>query len=227
MTHSPSAAFLGLPHLVNGLRKLQGLSFREVALRAGISSSSNVREWVAGLPGRLKEERIRRILPVVGLSSDTGAILPGIHRWKVPSREPEGVADLFGTLLPGRVLLARARSGDGAFRHEWLYGSMEEVRIILDLPAREDNVVASIVGALSSRVLPGPGCDGGPVPVLSSPGATLLRSGTASVRDLDSLFLPVPSRMSGDPWTYERLFERLWADGIEPEEAARRLGLIG
>ncbi|MHB8368467.1 MAG: hypothetical protein ACYDBP_02105 [Leptospirales bacterium] len=209
---------LTLPMLVDGLRRLLGLSYREVANSAEIPAPSNIREWVRGLPSRLSTARQMRVLAVVGIESRTGALRPGIHRWKVTGETlPLLPALLEAFSSPSATFsIARPRQEQGLFPRSALLLSWDEVRVILLPDGTPETEPASLV-----RHIPGASSPLREI-LLSGEEMTLLEDPALSPERLDAL-MPQVSRSTGE-WTFERLFERLWAEGIEPAEAARRLG---
>lgn len=209
---------LSLPMLVDHLRRLLGLSYRELANLAEIPAPSNIREWVRGLPSRLSSERQRRVLAAVGIESRTGALCPGIHRWRMTGETLRLLPSLLETFsAPHATLsLARPQKEQGLFARSALLLSWDDVRVILLSDGTPETEPASLV-----RHIPGA------VPtaretLLSGEEMTLLEDPALSPERLDAL-MRQGSQTTG-AWTFERLFERLWAEGIEPAEAARRLG---
>jgi hypothetical protein len=227
MQNSLSVTRDSLPALVNNLRRLLGFSFREMARSAEISSASNVREWVCGFPARLREERIQRILTVVGLDAGTGRLSPGIHRWNVGKKEVSCFIETIFLLFPDKVLFSRARSGGALLESDWLFGSSGAVRILVKISGVDDKEIGEMMAGVASRSYFEGGAATSDIRLLSSEALDHVRSADLSVPELDRIFLsPVMNlaKREGE-WTYEHLFERLWAEGIEPDDAARRLGL--
>ena len=207
---------LSLQELVDSLRRLLSLSTRELAQRSGITASSNLREWVRGLPSRLSPARQEKVLSVVGLDREKGGLRPGLHRWTL-NEETEGlvppVLETLGALPSGMTLV---RTESGLFSGHLLVLSREDVRILLTIPEASTTDPERLAKSLAGESLPLREI------VLSPPEMSRLLVPELSLDTFDSLLPPV--HVSSGEWTFERLFERLWADGIDPAEAARRLG---
>ena len=207
---------LSLQELVDSLRRLLSLSTRELAQRSGITASSNLREWVRGLPSRLSPARQEKVLSVVGLDREKGGLRPGLHRWTL-NEETEGlvlpVLETLGALPSGMTLV---RTESGLFSGHLLVLSREDVRILLTIPEASTTDPERLARSLAGDSLPLREI------VLSPPEMSRLLVPELSLDSFDSLLPPV--HVSSGEWTFERLFERLWADGIDPAEAARRLG---
>ena len=207
---------LSLPVLVDSLRRLLSLSTRELAQRSGITASSNLREWVRGLPSRLSPPRQEKVLSVVGLDREKGGLRPGLHRWTLNEETSGLVRPVLGTLgaLPSAMTLVR--TGPGLFSGQLLVLSREDVRILLMLQEKSLTDPERLARSLAGEAVP-------LREILLSPSEmSRLLDPEISLESFDSLLPPV--HVSSGEWTFERLFERLWADGIDPAEAARRLG---
>ena len=207
---------LSLQDLVDSLRRLLSLSTRELAQRSGITASSNLREWVRGLPSRLSPARQEKVLSVVGLDREKGGLRPGLHRWTLNEETAGLVLPVLETLgaLPSGMTLVRTESG--LFSGHLLVLSREDVRILLTIPEASTTDPERLAKSLAGESLPLREI------VLSPPEMSRLLVPELSLDSFDSLLPPV--HVSSGEWTFERLFERLWADGIDPAEAARRLG---
>ena len=207
---------LSLPELVDSLRRLLSLSTRELAQRSGITASSNLREWVRGLPSRLSPARQEKVLAVVGLDREKGGLRPGLHRWILKEETAGLVLPVLETLgaLPSGITLAR--TGPGLFSGHLLILSREDVRILLTIPEESDADPDRLAKSLAGEAVPLREI------LLSPPEMSRLLDPGISLESFDSLLPPI--HVSSGEWTFERLFERLWADGIDPAEAARRLG---
>ena len=207
---------LSLQELVDSLRRLLSLSTRELAQRSGITASSNLREWVRGLPSRLSPARQEKVLSVVGLDREKGGLRPGLHRWTLNEETAGLVLPVLETLgaLPSGMTLVRTESG--LFSGHLLVLSREDVRILLTIPEASTTDPERLAKSLAGESLPLREI------VLSPPEMSRLLVPELSLDTFDSLLPPV--HVSSGEWTFERLFERLWADGIDPAEAARRLG---
>ncbi len=207
---------LSLQELVDSLRRLLSLSTRELAQRSGITASSNLREWVRGLPSRLSPARQEKVLSVVGLDREKGGLRPGLHRWTLNEETAGLVLPVLETLgaLPSGMTLVRTESG--LFSGHLLVLSREDVRILLTIPEASTTDPERLARSLAGDSLPLREI------VLSPPEMSRLLVPELSLDSFDSLLPPV--HVSSGEWTFERLFERLWADGIDPAEAARRLG---
>nr|EES52981.1 MAG: hypothetical protein UBAL3_80630038 [Leptospirillum ferrodiazotrophum] len=207
---------LSLQDLVDSLRRLLSLSTRELAQRSGITASSNLREWVRGLPSRLSPARQEKVLSVVGLDREKGGLRPGLHRWTLNEETAGLVLPVLETLgaLPSGMTLVRTESG--LFSGHLLVLSREDVRILLTIPEASTTDPERLARSVAGESLPLREI------VLSPPEMSRLLVPELSLDSFDSLLPPV--HVSSGEWTFERLFERLWADGIDPAEAARRLG---
>ncbi|MCL5954321.1 MAG: hypothetical protein M1509_07430 [Nitrospirae bacterium] len=207
---------LSLQELVDSLRRLLSLSTRELAQRSGITASSNLREWVRGLPSRLSPARQEKVLSVVGLDREKGGLRPGLHRWTLNEETAGLVLPVLETLgaLPSGMTLVRTESG--LFSGHLLVLSREDVRILLTIPEASTTDPERLARSVAGESLPLREI------VLSPPEMSRLLVPELSLDSFDSLLPPV--HVSSGEWTFERLFERLWADGIDPAEAARRLG---
>ena len=207
---------LSLQELVDSLRRLLSLSTRELAQRSGITASSNLREWVRGLPSRLSPARQEKVLSVVGLDREKRGLRPGLHRWTLNEETAGLVLPVLETLgaLPSGMTLVRTESG--LFSGHLLVLSREDVRILLTIPEASTTDPERLARSLAGDSLPLREI------VLSPPEMSRLLVPELSLDSFDSLLPPV--HVSSGEWTFERLFERLWADGIDPAEAARRLG---
>ena len=207
---------LSLQDLVDSLRRLLSLSTRELAQRSGITASSNLREWVRGLPSRLSPARQEKVLSVVGLDREKRGLRPGLHRWTLNEETAGLVLPVLETLgaLPSGMTLVRTESG--LFSGHLLVLSREDVRILLTIPEASTTDPERLARSLAGDSLPLREI------VLSPPEMSRLLVPELSLDSFDSLLPPV--HVSSGEWTFERLFERLWADGIDPAEAARRLG---
>lgn len=207
---------LSLPVLVDSLRSLLSLSTRELAQRSGITASSNLREWIRGFPSRLSQTRLERVLAVVGLDRETGGLRSGLHRWSLDRETALLLAPVLITLGLSPLEITLAHSGPGLFSGQILLLSRENVRILLEIPESsgvDPVALARSLGEDSASLRE----------ILLAPSEmALLRDPDLSMDPLDRLLPPLSS--SSKEWTYERLFERLWAEGIDPTEAARRLG---
>ena len=207
---------LSLQELVDSLRRLLSLSTRELAQRSGITASSNLREWVRGLPSRLSPARQEKVLSVVGLDREKRGLRPGLHRWTLNEETAGLVLPVLETLgaLPSGMTLVRTESG--LFSGHLLVLSREDVRILLTIPEASTTDPERLARSVAGESLPLREI------VLSPPEMSRLLVPELSLDSFDSLLPPV--HVSSGEWTFERLFERLWADGIDPAEAARRLG---
>lgn len=207
---------LSLPVLVDSLRSLLSLSTRELAQRSGITASSNLREWIRGFPSRLSQTRLERVLAVVGLDRETWGLRSGLHRWSLDRETALLLAPVLITLGLSPLEITLAHSGPGLFSGQILLLSRENVRILLEIPESsgvDPVALARSLGEDSASLRE----------ILLAPSEmALLRDPDLSMDPLDRLLPPLSS--SSKEWTYERLFERLWAEGIDPTEAARRLG---
>lgn len=207
---------LSLPVLVDGLRRLLALSVRELAQRSGITASSNLREWVRGLPSRLSLPRQDRVLAVVGLDRESGGLRSGMHRWILDGETVSLLPPVLETLGATPTAMTLAHSGPGLFSGQVLLLSRENVRILLEIRELSGLDPARLARSLAPASVP-------LREILLSP-SEMARLGDPDLSaDHLDILLP-PLRASSAEWTYERLFERLWAEGIDPSEAARRLG---
>ncbi len=215
-----------IPSLVDALRRLRRLSYRDLALSAGISSPSNLREWVQGLPSRLSAQRAGRVLESAGLDLNTRELRPGLHRWSVGEDTLPLVAGLLPLLFPDslRYVWGCSRASSPLCQASWLLLARHSSRVLVDLSGAPGPEREALSGLLEKRA-------GMPVPMKSGQTVTLSSEDLSRLADpdlepetLDRIFaLSFPE---SSVWTYERLFERLWADGIDPAEAARRLGFL-
>ncbi|MGC8529342.1 MAG: hypothetical protein ACP5OP_03990 [Leptospirillia bacterium] len=207
---------LSLPALVDSLRRLLSLSTRELAQRSGITASSNLREWFRGLPSRLSPPRQEKVLSVVGLDREKGGLRSGLHRWTLNEETSGLVLPVLETLGAHPSAMTLARRGPGLFSGHLLILSWEDVRILLTIPEESvtdpDRLARSFTreSAHLREIL------------LSPAEMSRLLDPEISLESFDHLLPSAP--VSSGEWTFERLFERLWADGIDPAEAARRLG---
>ena len=89
------------PKIIEFLRTAHGLSLRKLAKDAEIDPSS-LSYWLRGVESRVSEERLKPAKTLLGLGED--GLLPGVHRWIIPSHL---IADVLWTesiiqkLLPG------------------------------------------------------------------------------------------------------------------------------
>ena len=108
------------------------------------------------------------------------------------------------------------RTESGLFSGHLLVLSREDVRILLMIPETSTTDPERLAKSLAGESVPLREI------LLSPPEMSRLLAPELSLDSFDSLLPPV--HVSSGEWTFERLFERLWADGIDPAEAARRLG---
>ena len=215
-----------IPSLVDALRRLRSLSYRDLALASGISSPSNLREWVLGLPSRLSVERAGRVLESVGLDRYTRELLPGLHRWSVGKETMPLLAGILPLLFPEPLLHVWGRTGASSplCQAFWLLLARNSSRVLVDLSDAPASGKESLSALLERRSGPLEVKEPRRAVALSADDLSRLADPDLGSEALDRIFALSSSEISA--WTYERLFERLWADGIDPAEAARRLGFV-
>ncbi|MHB8544887.1 MAG: helix-turn-helix domain-containing protein [Leptospirales bacterium] len=97
------------PFLIDSLRSFRGLSLRELAKLAGLDASS-LSYWLRGIESRVSKERLKPAKALLGLGED--GLLPGVHRWIVPSQSHEEIERVEKTvfrLLPGGGTVVQVR----------------------------------------------------------------------------------------------------------------------
>lgn len=234
------------PFLIDSLRVFKGLSLRELAKIAGLNASG-LSFWIRGKEKRVSMERLKSAKTVLGLS-DTG-LLPGIHRWIIPSATTSDVEKaeyIVREFCPGGVTVFPLRSANlvqafvpaslGNFL-PWIAWVLlpvasPQVRIVIGIKpsAKHLNFLGSS-RPLALKSVGGTLPDGSSpeeIPAsawISLPTEVFSRIKTdldLSVPDLDAIL-----GISGSSdWTWERVNSVLESKGITPEETARKMGIL-
>ena len=234
------------PFLIDSLRAFKGLSLRKLAEKSGLDPSS-LSYWIRGKESRVSAERLKSAKTVLGLSV-TG-LLPGIHRWTIPSLMTSDVekaeyivrefcpgGNTFFPIRAANLLQAFIPGSLGNFL-PWIAWVLvpvasPQIRIVLGIKpsAKHSNFLGS------SRLLALKSV-GGTLPDGSSPEEIpasawislppevfdrIKTDSDLSVSDLDAIL-----GISGSPeWTWERLTAVLQGKGITAEETARKMGVL-
>jgi len=229
------------PFFIDSLRGLKGLSLRKLAEKSGLDPSS-LSYWIRGKESRVSTERLKSAKTVLGLS-ETG-LLPGLHRWKVPSMavwDVEKVEYAVRTLLSGGgtvVIVAR----EGIVAQHLIFNQalvfvptiFPDVRIVLKygLSVQRINPIAPERGVRLGGLGPGWKWHGGSI-ADESPMEAFLKVSSESFDRIDSdetLTVPDLDAILGisgsSDWTWERLNAVLQGKGITPEETARKMGIL-
>ncbi len=233
--------------IVNLVRELRGLSIRELARRTGSVQPRNLASHFAGQSGKVSQEKLSSVCKVLDLSEN--GLLPGIHRWSIPSAmtsDVEKAEYLVREFCPGGVKVYPLRSANivqaivpaslGNFL-PWILWVLVPlasplIRIVLAIKPSAKHL--NFLGSSRSLCLK---YFGGTLPDGSSPDEIpasawislppevfdrIGRDEALTVPDLDVII-----GISGSSdWTWERLNAVLESKGITPEEAARKYGIL-
>ncbi len=234
------------PFLIDVLRELKGLSLRKLAEKSGLDPSS-LSYWIRGKENRVSGERLKYAKSVLGIS-DSG-LLPGIHRWVIPSPTSsvmEKAEHLIRELSPGGVkvypvysdILTQApTSASIVDRLSWTLWVLApiispDVRIVLSLkPPSKRGFLPESLRTPSPRNFSGVLSDGSsPKEIPSSAWKALPPQFIERVQSDEGLTVPDLDSILGisgsTEWTWERVIAKLKATGVTPEETARLMDLF-
>ena len=233
--------------IINTIRELNGFSIRELARRAGNVQPRNLASYFSGQAGKVSKEKLAGVYVILNITDES--LLPGIHRWMIPSATTSDVEKaeyLVRELCPGGCKVYPIRSENlvqaivsaslGNFLPwiAWVLvpAASPQIRIVLSIKPSAKHL--NFIGSFRSL---SPKSFGGILPDGSSP-EEIPSSAWISIRpeifsrvksdpeltvpDLDAIL-----GISGNPdWTWERLNAVLQGKGITPEEAARKCGIL-
>ena len=239
------------PFLIDSLRSLRGQSLRKLAKDAGIDASS-LSYWLRGIESRVSEERLKPAKALLGLGED--GLLPGVHRWIVPSHlradvlQTESIVQKFlpggGTIYPVRRenrILNKMTTETYVPWSPWIRWilvplAFPNIRIILKMGEK----VKQLLNPFDNHSPDPSRMEGWFWPDGSKGNEKEEIKKTLWVDLPEEIFL----RISGDEnlsvldleailgiagnlqWTWERLIPALKAKGITPDEIARNHGLL-
>ena len=239
------------PFLIDSLRSLRGQSLRKLAKDAGIDASS-LSYWLRGIERRVSEERLKPAKALLGLGED--GLLPGVHRWIVPSHLRADVLQtesIVQKILPGGGTIYPVRRENRILNKmttetyvpwspwiRWILVPLAfpNIRIILKMGEK----VKQLLNPFDNHSPDPSRMEGWVWPDGSKGNEKEEIKKTLWVDLPEEIFL----RISGDEnlsvldleailgiagnlqWTWERLIPALKAKGITPDEIARNHGLL-
>ena len=239
------------PFLIDSLRSLRGQSLRKLAKDAGIDASS-LSYWLRGIERRVSEERLKPAKALLGLGED--GLLPGVHRWIVPSHLRADVLQtesIVQKILPGGGTIYPVRRENRILNKmttETYVPWSPWIRWIL-VPLAFPNIRIILKMGEKVKQLLNPFDNHSPDPSRMEgwfwPDGS---KGNEKEEIKKTLWVDLPEeiflRISGDEnlsvldleailgiagnlqWTWERLIPALKAKGITPDEIARNHGLL-
>lgn len=231
------------PFFIDNLRELKGLSLRKLAEKSGLDPSS-LSYWIRGKESRVSAERLKSAKTVLGLS-ETG-LLPGIHRWTIPSlmtSDIEKTEYLIRELCPGGTTVFPIQPQNIVPTEVRFFFWMAWALVLFPLTAPQVRIVLTakispkhlnFMGGsrfVNPKYFKGVLPDGSsPDEIPSSAWITLppevfdriKTDSELNVPDLDAIL-----GISGSSdWTWERVNSVLESKGITPEETARKMGIL-
>ena len=232
--------------IINTIRELNGFSIRELARRAGNVQPRNLASYFSGQAGKVSKEKLDGVYVILNITDES--LLPGIHRWTIPSATTSDVEKaeyLVRELCPGGGKVYPIRSANlvqaivstsfGNFL-PWIAWVLvpvasPQIRIVLSIKpsAKHLNFIGSF-RSLSPKSFGGILPDGSSpkeipssawIPIRPEIFVRIKSDPELTVPDLDTIL-----GISGSPdWTWERLNAILQGKGMTPEEVARKCGI--